>query len=780
MPLAGRVSAGFTRIPFLVIKLVWNHLQDRPNNMNFYFPTNNRGSPVDFVGCDPYDNGFNNAWPTSVAQWEGWAAGVFNPTTGVVRGLDGFRRYAVSLGLKVTYDEWGATNRAVQDNSGNPAVWVPDGSNNGIYCDQMFRYFTEHAADIEFEVYFNAANPHKIEPADNPGMLPLARAAYQAAWSGTAPPPPNEFYTAVDDPAVSQVEAPATPAVTLDIDVLANDESSSPRTLFSVTAVAPLAQTRLSIANNRLRISYGGLGVRSYQINYHGQLTSNAAVGDDGVANLTITDAPVVPGGNDPFDSATWQTPTITAERFVSPGGSGNNDGLTQANAMSWTQGMNNFLAAGRRIRLLPGDYGDRLISGRSYDQNNPAVIETLAANYAVTIPATWPQTANSETYCAVANRSRFDNLQVTNTIGLIIRGIWAGQTKPVGGFSDSTSRWIMFRNCHWDWRGVTSGNPPSDMIELSGNDANSSVRNFGFYECAGTKDATQGSKTTQPDYWVTNYNLNGVYYTRCVTTGSYNHAISGKEGLGLLKITDTFFRDTGNCASEAGQSMDHTRTPPGGSTVLREFTSRRIEYVGCWFRAGGFSNDNQIAIRVKNVQQTLIDNCTFMNGWGCSIYVNLFSGAGGIVGLERDTQNVLIREQPYAQSIVIQNCSLGNNDLIINCRGGLPVPTGGPTTPPRRLPPSPTALAPVAGTYTAASTSQTTTSPRARKRRTCARATSTSTPTRRSSSRQLELLTPTTSGSRNRRPFCHRNQSMKSALDSSQTPGRSTLSPPQ
>ena len=236
-----------------------------------------------------------------------------------------------------------------------------------------------------------------------------------------------------------------------------------------------------------------------------------------------------------------------------------------------------------------------------------------------------------------------------------------------IGGFSDNTIKWILFRNCHWDWRGITTGDAgPSDIISLAGDDNNfNTVRNIGFYECAGTKDLTQLSKTTQPDYWATNYNINGIYYKRCVTTGSYNHSISGKQNV-QMKVTETFFRDTGNCASEAGQSMDHLQ-----DGTLKEFTSARIEYLRCWFRSGGFSNDNQIAIRVKNTTTTVIDNCTFLNGWGCAIYVNLFSGVGGIVGLERDHDIVLVREPPYAQHIEITNCNLGNNDLIINCRGG-------------------------------------------------------------------------------------------------------------
>ena len=185
-----------------------------------------------------------------------------------------------------------------------------------------------------------------------------------------------------------------------------------------MTAVAPLRPARLSIINNRLRIRYSGLAVRSYQIDYRGQLTSNATVGATGRANLTITDAPVLPGGDDPLDSDVWQNPTITAERFVSPAGSGNHDGLTQANAMSWADAVNGtaavprWLPAGRRIRLLPGDYGERTISGRTYDQNNPAVIETLAANYAVTIPADLAADGQPPRPTAPSrNRARFFNL---------------------------------------------------------------------------------------------------------------------------------------------------------------------------------------------------------------------------------------------------------------------------------------------------------------------------------------------------------------------------------
>jgi Bacterial Ig domain len=186
-------SAAYARIGWIYkdtipgIKLCWNHLQDRNWNMNFYFPTNSRGSPVDIIGCDPYDNQyFQGGWRDTNARFDEWVAGTFNSSTGVVRGPDGFRRYAKSLGKKTSFDEWGPTNASVMSNRNTPSLWIIDGSNNSVYSARFYDYMLANAADIEFDVHFNFTDPHRIEPvirnAAGTALLPLARAAYLSRW----------------------------------------------------------------------------------------------------------------------------------------------------------------------------------------------------------------------------------------------------------------------------------------------------------------------------------------------------------------------------------------------------------------------------------------------------------------------------------------------------------------------------------------------------------------------------------------------------------------------
>ena len=102
---------------------------------------------------------------------------------------------------------------------------------------------------------------------------------------------PVDFYTPSPDNATFQESASGN----YDVDVLANDDASGPKTLLSVTANPPLPAGSVSRASNMLRIAKAGIGTGTYTIDYVGALASNTAVSGGGRVTLTVTPAVVVP-----------------------------------------------------------------------------------------------------------------------------------------------------------------------------------------------------------------------------------------------------------------------------------------------------------------------------------------------------------------------------------------------------------------------------------------------------------------------------------------------------
>ena len=442
------------------------------------------------------------------------------------------------------------------------------------------------------------------------------------------------------------------------VSVLANDSPSGVELDLIVT---PPTKGTAEIISGQIKYTAnsGTSGTDAVEYQIRNPLNNST---DIGILNITINPGPS--GGDTPFDVQAWQNPTITETRFVSQTGSG--DGLTWATAWPWATGIA-WLEAGRRIILIPGNYGNQTLNLTSskFNVNNPAVIE--AEHHAVTIPATWPQTAQSETYCPTIERAHFTSLTVRG-IGLIIRGIHCN-TARLGDTTDGVSKWVLWRNCHFDWLGLSETGAPTHLFTIQCN-GNGVPRFWGVQECAGMRGGTTGPKTGHPDYWIAIFRTKDVYIDRCVTEGAYNHGISAKEKVSL-KVVDTYFRATGNSCAEAGQSMEHTVAATG---AFSEFTCDSVEFLRCRFLFGNLeTGQGADCLRIKNVVATIIDSCVFVGNFSSAIFVNLFGPVGG-EGIDGNfsSHKILNRKSPNPLTVEIKNCSfLNNNDLILNCRGG-------------------------------------------------------------------------------------------------------------
>lgn len=152
-------------------KMVWNVLKNTRQKVANYYPGD---EVVDLISIDVYDNGSGGFCNSATAPgWLKMGLGAFDPQTGVSKGIGGIWAFAKSHHKKIGVDEWGATNKELKANNG---------ANNGFFVEGMFEFFKAHAADIEYEAYFNRAGGgmHQIWPKTD--YNPLPSDAYLRKW----------------------------------------------------------------------------------------------------------------------------------------------------------------------------------------------------------------------------------------------------------------------------------------------------------------------------------------------------------------------------------------------------------------------------------------------------------------------------------------------------------------------------------------------------------------------------------------------------------------------
>jgi Glycosyl hydrolase family 26 len=122
------------------------------------------GDWVDIVGVDKYD-----MYPPlrNATEWNKDYSSMYR---GGPQGAGAWLVYAKSLGKKLAFSEWAVNN--------GPSY---GGGDNPYFVSQMLKFFSDNAADIAYESYFNRNNiTHGWDHLLDPGHNPKATAAYEA------------------------------------------------------------------------------------------------------------------------------------------------------------------------------------------------------------------------------------------------------------------------------------------------------------------------------------------------------------------------------------------------------------------------------------------------------------------------------------------------------------------------------------------------------------------------------------------------------------------------
>lgn len=120
------------------------------------------------IGVDFYD-----MYPTYTTR-EAWDAAYDSTDAGgSPRGLGNWLAFAREHGKPLAVPEWG-----VHNDDGNSAD--SDGGDNAVYLENMHAFFTENAADLAYEAYFNLeGRTFSLLPES---CNPAAAAAYRDRW----------------------------------------------------------------------------------------------------------------------------------------------------------------------------------------------------------------------------------------------------------------------------------------------------------------------------------------------------------------------------------------------------------------------------------------------------------------------------------------------------------------------------------------------------------------------------------------------------------------------
>jgi beta-mannanase len=103
---------------------------------------------VDIVGVDFYD-----MWPAYPNQ-AAWSADYMRTQNGGPRGLGAWLAFARAHGKPLSVPEWGTTPARSGGSGDHPA-----------YIQAMHDFFTEHAAEIGYETYFNIHSGFQLWPS---------------------------------------------------------------------------------------------------------------------------------------------------------------------------------------------------------------------------------------------------------------------------------------------------------------------------------------------------------------------------------------------------------------------------------------------------------------------------------------------------------------------------------------------------------------------------------------------------------------------------------------
>jgi hypothetical protein len=155
-----------------LIQIVWNHLKDSKTPIAKFYPGDD---VVDIIGVDPYDNGqsLGSGFVNDEASWEKFL-GSYDRASGMVKGIKGFRDFAIEHDKGIAYCEWGASNQ-----SGTEPL-KEDGSNNDFYARKMLLdWFPSLGKRLVYENYFNGPDKHKVFPRQ--AILGKVSDAYLAA-----------------------------------------------------------------------------------------------------------------------------------------------------------------------------------------------------------------------------------------------------------------------------------------------------------------------------------------------------------------------------------------------------------------------------------------------------------------------------------------------------------------------------------------------------------------------------------------------------------------------
>jgi hypothetical protein len=156
-------------IPGLLLE--WNHIRHPGIDVRGGYPGDDL---VDIVGVDSYNN------EEEIGDDAGWDEYADRRKGGMPNGPRAWFRYAVGLGKKVSYAEWGVKNTEGADSVRDSARYV-----RGMW--ELFRDEAEHLA---YECYFNCrgvgeADHRLMVDGETSTRNPRAAAAYRQLWSAT-------------------------------------------------------------------------------------------------------------------------------------------------------------------------------------------------------------------------------------------------------------------------------------------------------------------------------------------------------------------------------------------------------------------------------------------------------------------------------------------------------------------------------------------------------------------------------------------------------------------
>jgi Glycosyl hydrolase family 26 len=135
-------------------------------------------SYVDIIGADNYDASFANNFPASDHTQ------VWNEILTENWGLNWLARFASEHGKRISFGEWGVTNRS--DGHG--------GGDDPYFIQQMHDWFTDH--DVAYEAYFESTDPSVSATfALQDGQFPQAAQRYKELFGAGAAVAPSSSPT---------------------------------------------------------------------------------------------------------------------------------------------------------------------------------------------------------------------------------------------------------------------------------------------------------------------------------------------------------------------------------------------------------------------------------------------------------------------------------------------------------------------------------------------------------------------------------------------------------